>query len=111
MTVGGSAIGGFILTHFGTDHGAYMAVFAISGGVRILTIGLLVRAVRIIPVSKLPAEAVQLPIRVMAVRPQLGAIERPILSGMAAPDSADAAHQPGANAGSHRTSQATTSEP
>ena len=89
MTVGGSAIGGFILTQLGTDQGAYMAVFAISGGVRILTLVLLVRAVRVIPLPKLPAEPVQLPIRVMAVRPQLGAIERPILSGMASAESAE----------------------
>jgi MFS family permease len=91
MTVGGSAIGGFILTHFGTDHGAYMAVFAFSGVVRILSLGLLLRAVRVIPIPSLPTEPVQMPIRVVAVRPQLGAIERPILSGMSPADSAEKA--------------------
>jgi MFS family permease len=82
-TVGGSAVGGYVLTALGTDHNAYMAVFGFSGIVRLLTIVLLIRAARAFPVPAIPeAEPSAIPTRVVAVRPQLGAIERPILPGM-----------------------------
>jgi MFS family permease len=81
-TVGGASIGGWILSAFGTDLGAYMSAFLISACVRIPTLILLLRAVRIIPIPSIPPEPVPVPTRIMAVRPQMGAIDRPILSGM-----------------------------
>jgi MFS family permease len=88
-TVCGSAVGGFMLTRLGTDHAAYLTIFAFSAGVRLLTLALLVRAVKSIPAPTIP-KPVQMPIRIEAVRPQMGVIEQPILSGMPGPPSTQA---------------------
>jgi MFS family permease len=82
FTVAGAGLGGWILSAMGTDINAYMAVFLISGCVRLPTLALLYRAVRSIPIPSIPREPVPVPIRIVAVRPQMGAIDRPILSGM-----------------------------
>lgn len=81
--VGGSTLGGAVLSTMGSDHAAYMAIFAISGGVRLLTIPLLGRAARDLPEPSAPIEPV--PTRVVAVRPNLGSIERPVLPGLPSP--------------------------
>jgi len=77
-TVVGAAIGGMVLKMLGTDHMAYMAVFAASCGARLFTIPLLGRAARAIAPAAQTAEPV--PTRVLAVRPNLGAIDGPILT-------------------------------
>jgi MFS family permease len=81
--VGGAAVGGALLKALGTGYAAYMAIFAVSSGLRILTVPLLARAARVMPAP--PPEAVSVPTRIMAVRPNLGSIERPILPGLAPP--------------------------
>jgi MFS family permease len=81
-TVGGAGIGGWILSAMGTEHAAYMAIFLISGIARLSTLVLLYRAVRVIPIPSIPPEPLPVPTRIMAVRPQMGAIDRPILPGM-----------------------------
>ncbi|MCI0363094.1 MAG: MFS transporter [Phycisphaerales bacterium] len=103
-TVGGASLGGFLLTHFGTGHAAYMAIFAISGSIRIFTIFLLARAARGFPVPTEP-QPTTLPTRVLAVRPNLGSIERPILPALPEPAVARA------GAPSAEAERASSSEP
>jgi MFS family permease len=78
----GSTIGGFVLHRLGTDHRAYLAIFALSGVVRLTTLLLLRRAARAIPESSVPAPPVPVPTRIEAVRPNLGSLEKPILPGL-----------------------------
>jgi MFS family permease len=77
-TVTGAACGGWLLHTLGTDHNAYLAIFGISGCVRLLTIALLARAARVLPAKDVP-QPMPIPTRVVAVQPNLGSIERPIL--------------------------------
>lgn len=79
----GSLLGGAILMLAGTSHTAYMVIFAVSGVARILTLPLLARAVAATPAPR-PIESIPVPTRVVAVRPNLGAIERPVLPGISA---------------------------
>jgi hypothetical protein len=74
-------LGGWMLTALGSETGAYMTIFAVSGGVRLLTIALLARTVKVMPAAVVPAmgEPMPMPTRIVAVRPNLGSIERPIL--------------------------------
>ncbi len=77
-TVAGAGLGGWLLHAMGTDRQAYLMIFAFSGGVRIVTLALLARAARTLPDTDARLRAILLPTRVLAVRPQMGAIERPI---------------------------------
>ena len=77
----GSLIGGAMLTFLGANHATYMAIFAISCAGRIITLPLLSRAVRATPAPR-AIESIPVPTRVVAVRPNLGAIERPVLPGI-----------------------------
>ena len=77
----GSLLGGGILHAMGTNQTAYLALFAVSGVLRIFTLLLLVPAVRALPVPAF-GQLVPVPTRVVAVRPNLGSIERPMLPGI-----------------------------
>jgi MFS family permease len=81
-TVGGSLLGGVLLASLGTNREAYFVLFGISGFARICTIPLMRMAMRGHRTPTLPAEIVDVPTRVVAVRPNLGAIEGPILPGL-----------------------------
>jgi MFS family permease len=74
----GSLVGGALLATLGANREAYVAIFALSTGLRALTPLLLARlgVPARVPVP-LPAEAVIA--RTIAVRPSLGSIDRPIL--------------------------------
>jgi len=87
-TVLGAVTGAWLLHSFGTDHAAYLSIFAISGGVRLLTLALLARAVQVLPARDVPGQPLPLPTGVLGVRPQMGSIERPILPAF----SPEAAH-------------------
>lgn len=78
-TVAGAALGGWLLHALGTDHAAYLAIFAASGSARLLTIVLLVRAARVLPARDVPQPAAIMPTRVVGMQPERGSIERPIL--------------------------------
>jgi len=78
----GSSIGGTVLYLLGTDGRTYLIIFGLSGLLRLLTIALLRRAARAIPPSTVPRPTVAVPTRVLAVRPNLGSIEKPILPGL-----------------------------
>jgi hypothetical protein len=78
-TVTGAACGGWLLHTLGTDHAAYLSIFALSGCVRLLTIALLARAARVLPAKDVPQPRVPIPTRIVSVQPTLGSIERPIL--------------------------------
>jgi len=86
-TVVGAAVGAWLLRAMGTDHAAYLAIFAISGGARLVTVGLLARASRVLPARDLPRQPMPMPTRVIAVQPDRGSIERPILPAFS-PDAA-----------------------
>ena len=75
---GGSAIGGFLLRRLGEDHSAYMVLFGASLGARALTLLLLAR---IAPFS-LP-RPVRIATTSLAVRPNEGSIDEPVLESIA----------------------------
>lgn len=81
-TVGGSVLGGVLIASLGTNREAYFVLFGISGFARICTIPLLRFATRGQSKPVPPSESVEVPTRVVAVRPNLGAIEGPILPGL-----------------------------
>lgn len=91
-TLTGALVGGWILHHFEESREAFHMVFVVSTLVRLLTIPLLAR---VHPVKFRP---VALAMRMIAVRPQLGSIDRPIVPSMNEP-AAQARNQP-ANAAS-----------
>lgn len=76
--VGGAAIGGWLLTMLGSDRSAYLLVFLVSTGARVLTVGLLSR------VSVPAGTTAPVPIRTIAVRPSAGSIAPPLLPGIEA---------------------------
>jgi MFS family permease len=78
--VAGALLGGALLGGLGTDHTAYMVIFGISGVVRLGTLPLLARSVGK-PLT-MQMEPMPVPTGVLAVRPNLGAIERPLLPGI-----------------------------
>ncbi len=80
--VGGSLLGGLILSTLGTDHTAYMVIFAASCAARIFTLILLAPAVRAVPLT---LGEVPVPSRVVAVRADMGSLERPMLPGITTP--------------------------
>lgn len=81
-TVGGSALGAWLLHRLGTGHEAYMAVFGLSSIARLGTLALLFGAVRGVPARAMPARPVPVPTRIVAVRPNEGSVDRPILPGL-----------------------------
>lgn len=81
-TVGGALLGGALLAALGTNREAYFVLFGISGIVRLCTIPLMRFAIRGQPEPVLRSKSVEVPTRVVAVRPNLGAIEGPILPGL-----------------------------
>jgi MFS family permease len=74
--VGGAAVGGSLLAAMGSDRSAYMLVFLVSTGARLLTVALLSR------VSAAEVTAVPVPVRTIAVRPSAGSIAPPMLPGI-----------------------------
>jgi len=79
-TAGASLVGGALLGALGSDHAAYLWVFAVSAGARLLAALLLVR--------ELPRAIARLPITMvarawtLAIRPWGGTIVRPIVEGI-----------------------------
>jgi MFS family permease len=87
----GSALGGLLLRQLGEDHSAYMVLFAASLGARALTVFLLVR---IVPVN-LP-HPVRIATTSLAVRPNEGSIDEPVLESIAGENPpAQAGERPG----------------
>lgn len=84
-TVAGSAIGGLLLYAMGTDHTAYLTIFALSAVLRAATVLLLIPAVRSIKPGDLPREPIPVPTRIVSVRPEFGDTDRPILPGLPGP--------------------------
>jgi hypothetical protein len=78
-TVAGAACGGCLLYAMGTDHTAYLTLFAISSVARGVTLALLARASRVLPARDPASQPVPIPTRVVTVGPQMGSTERPIL--------------------------------
>ncbi len=76
----GSAAGGLLFRSLGGLPAAYAALFLLSTGSRLLCLGLLRR------VSSLPPGPHSLVPRTLAVRPSLGAIQRPVLASLAEGD-------------------------
>jgi MFS family permease len=72
----GSIIGATILQSLGENHQAYLYLFAISSGVRLLTVPLLWH------MPHQPVTFVQPAVRVIAVRPDDGGLDRPILPSL-----------------------------
>lgn len=74
--VAGSLVGGWVLHALGESHTAYMAIFAGSSALRLVTVAFLRRVptpiLRPVPVA----------LRTVAVRPSAGSIDRPILPSL-----------------------------
>jgi MFS family permease len=76
---GGALLGGLVLGAFAEPAAAYAAVFLLSVGARLTSLALLGK-VRAVPrVAEVPA------LRTLAVRPSLGAVQRPVLPTLSAP--------------------------
>lgn len=75
-TMGGALIGGWLLEHLGHDHGAYLSLFVVSSALRATTVLLLWR------LGQVSAAVVPIATRSLAVRPSVGALERPITSSL-----------------------------
>jgi MFS family permease len=75
--VAGSALGGLILDL--GDHGepSYLALLLVSTAARLVSLTLLRGAPNIVPSTSEP-----LPLRILSVRPSVGALQRPILPGL-----------------------------
>lgn len=73
-TMGGALIGGWLLAYLGHDHDAYLSLFVVSSALRATTVVLLWR------LGRVSAAVVPLATRQHAVRPSVGALERPISS-------------------------------
>lgn len=76
LTASGAILGGLLLSTLGTDHAAYITLFAVSASARCLTLLLLFR------VAPMPIKALPLFIRTLALRPSAGSIDAPIVGGM-----------------------------
>lgn len=74
--VGGSVLGGAMLKAMAESMQAYMLLFGLSGGLRIFTLLFLWR------VTADRTRPVAMEMRPLAVRPQLGGIERPLLAAL-----------------------------
>jgi MFS family permease len=72
----GSFIGGVLLSAFASTPEAYVAIFTVSA---------IARATSLLLLLRMPTLAIRLPFvatRAIAVRPSMGSIERPVLSGL-----------------------------
>jgi len=78
-TAGASLVGGALLGAFGSDHAAYLWVFAVSAAARLGAAVLLVRELRII--ARIPVRMVERA-WTLAIRPWGGTIVRPIVEGL-----------------------------
>lgn len=72
----GALIGGALLRILGTEPYAYLTLFAISSSVRLLAVGLLAR------IGRTEVKAVAMPTRTVAVRPNSGMIQRPVITAL-----------------------------
>ncbi len=80
--VGGSVVGGVILRAMAESTDAYMTLFGLSAILRIFTLALLWR------VTAERRHPVTMDLRPLAVRPQMGGIERPVLASLDTEDGA-----------------------
>lgn len=79
--VGGSLLGGFVLRSMNETVGAYHMLFGISVLGRLLTLGLLAGLVA--PGDRpFRIDVKQIAVRVLAIRPSLGSIDRPVLPSL-----------------------------
>ncbi len=76
MTVTGALVGGVVLTGLGEAHTGYLAIFGISAALRLLTAPLLFR------VGRIPTAHYEISVRALAVRPNSGSIDAPILTSL-----------------------------
>jgi MFS family permease len=72
----GSLVGATILQALGESYAAYLVLFGLSSLARLCTVPLLLRA------PDKPVEVVQPALRVVAVRPDDGSVDRPILPSL-----------------------------
>jgi len=75
-TMCGALIGGWLLSRLGHDHNAYLSLFVISSMLRATTLVLLWR------LGRVSAAVVSLSTRQLAVRPGMGAMDRPITASL-----------------------------
>jgi MFS family permease len=76
MTVIGAVIGAVILKAMAEGHAGYMVLFALSGGLRLLAIPLLLR------VGRIPVRHYAISTRSLGVRPNSGSIDVPIVTSL-----------------------------
>ena len=69
----GTVLGSWLFIHFEPGGSAYAAIFFGSTACRLLTLPFLRKAPRAAPVALVPS------LRTIAVRPSLGAVQRPVL--------------------------------
>ncbi len=74
--VGGSLAGGALLAALGAGDQAYGVVFVVSSAARALSLVLLVR------LAPIPVKVVPIAIRVLALRPSIGGVDRPIVTSL-----------------------------
>ena len=79
----GTAVGGAILAYGGSTPLAYAAVMAVSAGSRLVSLRLL-RQVTDVPPGEMPMPRM----RTLGVRPSSGALQRPVVSALDAPEDA-----------------------
>lgn len=75
-TMIGALAGGWLLETLGHDHGAYVSLFVVSSALRATTLVMLWR------LGRVRAAVVPLATRPLAVRPGIGAMERPIVASL-----------------------------
>jgi MFS family permease len=83
--VGGSLAGGALLAMLGAGESAYALVFAVSSVMRGLSLALLAR------LAPIPVKIVPIAIRALALRPSIGALDRPIVTSLPPEEPPDAA--------------------
>lgn len=74
--VGGALIGGTLLTALGADRSAYLILFALSSGLRLVSIIFLLR------LRHTTFEPKPIAMRALAARPNTGSLDAPIIAGM-----------------------------
>lgn len=72
----GALVGGAVLGGLGTGPTAYFTIFALSGGLRLMTVPLLFR------IGRIPVHEFEMAVRPMAVRPNTGSMDAPIISSL-----------------------------
>jgi MFS family permease len=73
MTVVGAVAGGSILHLLAESRAGYLTLFGLSGGLRLLTVPLLLR------IGRIPVERYEMAVGAMAVRPNTGSMDAPIV--------------------------------